>query len=94
MSEIEKEAREYCLNLILNTVLSDGYVFDPQTSHSVKFIKPRSLELAVWELTKDLYPNLLCQDMEKKLAVWFESKPDAREVFRRGGSIYKGGDDE
>jgi hypothetical protein len=23
MSEIEKEAREYCLNLILNTVLSD-----------------------------------------------------------------------
>ena len=93
MSEIEKEAREYCLNLILNTVLSDGYVFDPQTSHSVKFIKPRSLELAE-ELTKDLYPNLLCQDMEKKLAVWFESKPDAREVFRRGGSIYKGGDDE
>jgi hypothetical protein len=52
MSEIEKEAREYCLNLILNTVLSDKfvlsdeYVFDPQTSHSVKFIHPRSLELA------------------------------------------------
>ena len=87
MSEIEKEAREYCLNLILNTVLSDEYVFDPQTSHSVKFIKPRSLELAnpvpIWELTKDLYPNLLCQDMEKKLAVWFESRLDAREVFRR-----------
>jgi hypothetical protein len=93
MSEIEKEAREYCLNLILNTVLSDkfvlsdGYVFDPQTSHSVKFIHPRSLELAdpvpIWELTKDLYPNLLCQDMEKKLAVWFESRLDAREVFRR-----------
>ena len=82
MSEIEKEAREYCLNLILNTVLSDGYVFDPQTSHSVKFIHPRSLELA-GELTKDLYPNLLCQDMEKKLAVWFESRLDAREVFRR-----------
>ena len=88
MSEIEKEAREYCLNLILNTVLSDKfvlsdeYVFDPQTSHSVKFIKPRSLELA-GELTKDLYPNLLCQDMEKKLAVWFESRLDAREVFRR-----------
>jgi hypothetical protein len=87
MSEIEKEAREYCLNLILNTVLSDEYVFDPQTSHSVKFIHPRSLELAnpvpIWELTKDLYPNLLCQDMEKKLAVWFESRLDAREVFRR-----------
>jgi hypothetical protein len=82
MSEIEKEAREYCLNLILNTVLSDEYVFDPQTSHSVKFIHPRSLELA-GELTKDLYPNLLCQDMEKKLAVWFESRLDAREVFRR-----------
>ena len=82
MSEIEKEAREYCLNLILNTVLSDEYVFDPQTSHSVKFIKSRSLELAE-ELTKDLYPNLLCQDMEKKLAVWFESRLDAREVFRR-----------
>jgi hypothetical protein len=79
MSEIEKEAREYCLNLILNTVLSDEYVFDPQTSHSVKFIKPRSLELA-GELTKDLYPNLLCQDMEKKLAVWFESG-------RRKGSV-------
>jgi hypothetical protein len=45
-------------------------LFDPQTSHSVKFIKPRSLELADpvrRELTKDLYPNLLCQDMEKKL---------------------------
>jgi hypothetical protein len=87
MSEIEKEAREYCLNLILNTVLSDGYVFDPQTSHSVKFIKPRSLELAdpvPRELTKDLYPNLLCQDMEKKLAVWFESRLDAKEAFRRG----------
>ena len=82
MSEIEKEAREYCLNLILNTVLSDEYVSDPQTSHSVKFIHPRSLELA-GELTKDLYPNLLCQDMEKKLAVWFESRLDAREVFRR-----------
>jgi hypothetical protein len=26
MSEIEKEAREYCLNLILNTVLSDKFV--------------------------------------------------------------------
>ena len=89
MSEIEKEAREYCLNLILNTVLSDKfvlsdeYVFDPQTSHSVKFIKPRSLELAE-KLTKDLYPNLLCQDMEKKLAVWFESRLDAKEAFRRG----------
>jgi hypothetical protein len=47
--EIDKEVREYCLNLIL----------------------------------KDLYPNLLCQDMEKKLAVWFESRLDAREVFRR-----------
>ena len=53
MSEIEKEAREYCLNLILNTVLSDEYVFDPQTSHSVKFIHPRSLELA-GELTRNL----------------------------------------
>ena len=88
MSEIEKEAREYCLNLILNAVLSDEYVFDPQTSHSVKFIHPRSLELAdpvpIWELTKDLYPNLLCQDMEKKLAVWFESRLDAKEAFRRG----------
>ena len=39
------------------------------------------------ELVKDPYPNLLCQDMEKKLAVWFESKPDAREVFRCGGSV-------
>ena len=60
MSEIEKEAREYCLNLILNTVLSDKFVlsdelvlFDPQTSHSVKFIHPRSLELA-GELTRNL----------------------------------------
>jgi hypothetical protein len=58
-------------------------LFDPQTSHSVKFIKPRSLELAE-KLTKDLYPNLLCQDMEKKLAVWFESRLDAKEAFRRG----------
>jgi len=74
------------------------YVFDPQTSHSVKFgfVKPRSLERSrqILEGKVDLYPNLLCQDMEKKLAVWFESKPDAREVFRRGGSLYKGGDDE
>lgn len=46
------------------------------------FVKPRSLELAE-RLMKDPNPNLLCQDMEKKLARWFESKLDAREVFRR-----------
>ena len=51
------------------------------------FVKPRSLELAerllAEKLMKDPYPNLLCQDMEKKLARWFESRLDAREVFRR-----------
>jgi hypothetical protein len=49
------------------------------------------LTLAKWLecASVDHYPNLLCQDMEKKLAVWFESKPDAREVFRCGGSVYK-----
>jgi hypothetical protein len=59
MSEIEKEAREYCLNLILNTVLSDEYVFDPQTSHSVKFIHPRSLELADMGVDQRLIPKLV-----------------------------------
>ena len=34
-----------------------------------------------------LNTNLLCQDMDKKLSMWFESKPDAREVFRCGGSV-------
>jgi len=30
-----------------------------------------------------LTSRLLCQDMEKKLAVWFESRLDARETFRK-----------
>ena len=28
--------------------------------------------------------RLLCQDLEKKLSVWFESRVDARYAFRQG----------
>lgn len=81
---MSKELREYINRLVLERSLKGNLEPD-----CLKFIAPRSLEIV-----EDLYPNLLCQDMEKKLSMWFESKPDAREVFRRGGSIYKGGDDE
>lgn len=56
-------------------------LFDPKVD-TAKFVPPVSLVKAD-ELMEDLYPNLLCQDMDRKLARWFESKLDAKATFRR-----------
>jgi hypothetical protein len=47
-------------------------LFDPKVD-KVEFVPPKSLVKA----------ELLCQDLEKRLAVWFEKRLDARETFRR-----------
>jgi hypothetical protein len=47
-------------------------LFDPKVG-VVKFVSPVSLVKA----------ELLCQDMDKKLARWFEGKVDAKTTFRR-----------
>ena len=71
---MSREMREYINRIVLECSFKGNLEPD-----ALKFVAPRSLEIA-----EDLYPNLLCQDMEKKLAVWFESRLDAKEAFRRG----------
>lgn len=55
-------------------IKSDGsFGFDPKQPVT-EFVQPKSLDIA---------NKLLAQDLDKKLARWFETRVDARVTFRR-----------